>query len=106
MLQKDTPRDGMMDPEDDEEIPDLVEAPSTTKVPVSIITGHLGSGKTTLLNYILHEQHQKKIAVILNEVKSGRDHRNDTLNDTYRFSVWRGSRGGKVVVSRKRRRTL
>ena len=29
--------------------------------------GYLGAGKTTLLNYILSEQHGKKIAVILNE---------------------------------------
>ena len=28
--------------------------------------GYLGSGKTTLLNYILKEEHGKKIAVILN----------------------------------------
>jgi len=32
-----------------------------TKVP-----GYLGAGKTTLMNYILNEQHGKKIAVILN----------------------------------------
>lgn len=38
-----------------------------SKVPITIITGFLGSGKTTLLNYILTEQHDKKIAVILNE---------------------------------------
>ncbi|KAF2125138.1 cobW-domain-containing protein [Dothidotthia symphoricarpi CBS 119687] len=54
----------------DEEIPDLVstsdDAPAA-KVPITIITGYLGAGKTTLLNYILTEQHGKKIAVILNE---------------------------------------
>ena len=33
---------------------------------ISISTGYLGAGKTSLLNFILHEQHGKKIAVILN----------------------------------------
>ena len=61
----------MMD-SDDECCPDLVpdssiETVSSGKVPVTIITGQLGSGKTTLLTYILTEQHNKKIAVILNE---------------------------------------
>ncbi|KAF2188563.1 cobW-domain-containing protein [Zopfia rhizophila CBS 207.26] len=37
------------------------------KVPITVITGYLGAGKTTLLNYILSEQHGKRIAVILNE---------------------------------------
>ncbi|KAG2228067.1 hypothetical protein INT45_009113 [Circinella minor] len=36
-------------------------------IPVTVLTGFLGSGKTTLLNYILKEQHGKKIAVIENE---------------------------------------
>ncbi len=31
----------------------------------------VGAGKTTLLNYILTEQHEKKIAVILNEFGEG-----------------------------------
>ncbi|PVH93627.1 COBW domain-containing protein 1 [Periconia macrospinosa] len=55
----------------DDEVPQLVEStadtPPTTKVPITIVTGYLGAGKTTLLNYILTEQHGKKIAVILNE---------------------------------------
>jgi len=40
---------------------------SKKRVPVTIITGFLGSGKTTLLNYILTEQHGKRIMVIENE---------------------------------------
>ena len=39
----------------------------TNKIPVTILTGYLGSGKTTLLNFILKENHGKKIAVIENE---------------------------------------
>ena len=70
---------------DSEEIPDLVliEENDLAKneeraaenhhkvVPVTIVTGYLGSGKTTFLNYVLTEQHHKKIAVILNEFGEG-----------------------------------
>ena len=41
--------------------------PPAEKIPVTILTGFLGSGKTTLLNYILREQHGKRIAIIENE---------------------------------------
>jgi ABC-type lipoprotein export system ATPase subunit len=54
----------------DDEVPNLVANPDgavSSKVPITIVTGYLGAGKTTLLNYILTEQHGKKIAVILNE---------------------------------------
>lgn len=37
------------------------------KIPVTILTGFLGAGKTTFLNYLLKEQHGKRIAVIQNE---------------------------------------
>ena len=37
------------------------------RVPVTVLTGFLGAGKPTLLNYILTEQHGKRIAVIENE---------------------------------------
>lgn len=56
-------------PAAEEEVPTLVSGDGHTlsKVPITIVTGYLGAGKTTLLNYILTEQHGKKIAVILNE---------------------------------------
>ncbi len=41
--------------------------PSTSKIPVTVLTGYLGAGKTTLLNRILSENHGKKYAVIVNE---------------------------------------
>ncbi|KAF2684337.1 COBW domain-containing protein 1 [Lentithecium fluviatile CBS 122367] len=56
--------------EQDDEVPTLIASSDekpTSKVPITIVTGYLGAGKTTLLNYILTEQHGKKIAVILNE---------------------------------------
>uniref|UniRef100_A0AAQ6AHT5 CobW/HypB/UreG nucleotide-binding domain-containing protein n=1 Tax=Amphiprion ocellaris TaxID=80972 RepID=A0AAQ6AHT5_AMPOC len=62
------------DKEDD--CPDLVPIETQSgrpaeQIPVTIITGYLGAGKTTLLNYILTEQHNKRIAVILNEFGEG-----------------------------------
>ena len=60
----------LIQPDNDDNAPDLVPAsnePPPAKVPITIVTGYLGAGKTTLLNYILTEQHGKKIAVILNE---------------------------------------
>ena len=44
-----------------------VAAGRSAKLPVTILTGFLGSGKTTLLNYILRENHGKRIAIIENE---------------------------------------
>uniref|UniRef100_A0A8B9PQX1 CobW C-terminal domain-containing protein n=1 Tax=Apteryx owenii TaxID=8824 RepID=A0A8B9PQX1_APTOW len=66
---------------EDEDCPALVpidpggaggaQAGAGARIPVTIITGYLGAGKTTLLNYILTEQHNKRIAVILNEFGEG-----------------------------------
>lgn len=60
--------------EEDDDCPELVPidpVSSVGQIPVTIITGYLGAGKTTLLNYILTEQHNKRIAVILNEFGEG-----------------------------------
>ncbi|XP_046686556.1 LOW QUALITY PROTEIN: COBW domain-containing protein 2-like [Homalodisca vitripennis] len=55
----------------EEDIPSLIPAQYKPVPVVTIITGYLGAGKTTLLNYILKEQHNKRIAVILNEFGEG-----------------------------------
>ncbi|KAI2551929.1 COBW domain containing 1 [Homo sapiens] len=79
------PAVGSADEEEDpaeEDCPELVPIETTqseeeeksglgAKIPVTIITGYLGAGKTTLLNYILTEQHSKRVAVILNEFGEG-----------------------------------
>ncbi|KAI2524830.1 COBW domain containing 2 [Homo sapiens] len=79
------PAVGSADEEEDpaeEDCPELVPMETTqseeeeksglgAKIPVTIITGYLGAGKTTLLNYILTEQHSKRVAVILNEFGEG-----------------------------------
>ncbi|KAK2837137.1 hypothetical protein Q5P01_014349 [Channa striata] len=68
--------DGMVIEEEEEDCPELVPIDirpgrPAEQIPVTIITGYLGAGKTTLLNYILTEQHNKRIAVILNEFGEG-----------------------------------
>lgn len=86
----------------DEEIPSLVEA-KFQPVPVTLITGHLGAGKTTLLNYILTEQHEKKIAVILNEFGEGSAMEKSMAinNEGELFEEWLELRNGCLCCSVK-----
>ena len=37
-------------------------------IPITLLTGYLGSGKTTLINHILKNNHDKKIAIIVNDI--------------------------------------
>lgn len=86
----------------DDDIPNLVEN-TFQPVPVTVITGHLGAGKTTLLNYILTEQHSKKIAVILNEFGEGSALENTmAINEEGKlFEEWIELRNGCLCCSVK-----
>ena len=53
----------------------MSEAPSTERIPVSVITGFLGSGKTTLLKNLLPQPAMADTAVVINEFgEVGLDH--------------------------------
>ncbi|KAL7415882.1 CobW/HypB/UreG, nucleotide-binding domain-containing protein [Mrakia frigida] len=54
---------------DDDMPPVLVGA----KVPLTLLTGYLGAGKSTLIQYILNEEHGRRIAVIMNEFSDTAD---------------------------------
>ena len=100
-----------MSDSEDECCPDLVGPDSEAsqqlrpgeKVPVTIITGQLGSGKTTLLTYILTEQHEKKIAVILNEfgTESADEKSMSIGNNGELYSEWLELRNGCLCCSVK-----
>ena len=53
----------------------MPEQPSAEKVrsapiPVTVVAGFLGAGKTTLINHILHGDHGRRIAVVVNDFGS------------------------------------
>ncbi|EJU03219.1 cobW-domain-containing protein [Dacryopinax primogenitus] len=83
--------------EDGEEIPQLSEAliaqeadppqDDDDRVPLTIVTGYLGAGKTTLLNYILTENHGRRIAVIMNEFADTADIESRTINVSSEFGL-------------------
>lgn len=65
-----------------------------------------GAGKTTLLNYILTENHQKRIAVILNEFAQGNAMEHLLLTATtdegrQRYEDWLELRNGCLCCSVK-----
>jgi G3E family GTPase len=65
---------------------------SESSIPVTILTGYLGAGKTTLLNYLLTQDHGRKIAVIVNEFgQIGIDHQLVVNADEEIFAMNNGS---------------
>ncbi|ORX91732.1 COBW domain-containing protein 6 [Basidiobolus meristosporus CBS 931.73] len=100
---------------DTEEVPDLIEVQEHAvnkpleesdiekKIPITIVTGFLGSGKTTLLNYILTEQHNKRVAVILNEFGESSDiEKSLSVNqDGELYEEWLELRNGCLCCSVK-----
>ncbi|KAK7604980.1 hypothetical protein V9T40_006166 [Parthenolecanium corni] len=88
----------------DDDIPSLIPSESAIQpIPVTVITGYLGAGKTTLLNFILTEQHEKKIAVILNEFGEGSalEKSISVSNDGDLFEEWLELRNGCLCCSMK-----
>jgi len=68
-----------------------MQQPSSSPIPVTVITGFLGSGKTTLLNRILTHPDAKRIAVIQNEFgEIGIDHELLVKDDDGIFEMQNG----------------
>ncbi|MFT8872147.1 MAG: GTP-binding protein [Sporolactobacillus sp.] len=38
------------------------------RIPVTLLSGYLGSGKTTLLLHLLHDAHDKRIGIVVNDL--------------------------------------
>ena len=41
---------------------------TSTRLPVTVLSGFLGAGKTTVLSHILNNRENKKVAVIVNDM--------------------------------------
>ncbi|KAJ1947781.1 hypothetical protein GGF37_000158 [Kickxella alabastrina] len=80
-----------------------VECNDTKIVPATILTGYLGSGKTTLLNYILTEEHGKRIAVIMNEFgdSQGIDQSFTSVNNGELVEEWLDLKNGCLCCTVK-----